>query len=186
MLNSNKIDFIALSKALNKLLLIGFVLSLVVSITLALGLLSLANNKSRTLVPPSISKAFTVSDGTIDESYASQMAEYILYLKLNVTPANVERQFSQLLDYANADAWSSVQPQLVRESVLIKKSNLSSTFSVSRVEVAMDSLIVNVHGVLNKSVGDRALTPVSCSYLIYLKYEQGTLTFSSIKKEAQS
>ncbi len=186
MLNSNKVDFITLSKALNKLLLIGFILSLIVSITLAFGLLSLSNMKSRTVVPPTISKAFTISDGAIDESYAAQMAEYLLYLKLTVTPANVERQFSLLLDYVNPKAWANIQPQLVRESALIKKSNISSTFSVKRLEVSTDLRIVKVHGMVKKSVGDRPLTPVPCTYLVYLQYEQGTLTFSSIKKETQS
>jgi len=183
MLTSHKIDFIAIAKSLNRLLLAGFLLSLTVSVILAFTVASLVNNKSRTLVPPSISKAFTVSDGAIDESYAAQMGEYILYLKLNVTPANVDRQFSLLLDYANATAWANIQPQLVRESVFIKKSNVSSTFSVRHVEVSMTSFIVKISGVLKTSVGNRALSPVPLTYLVHFKYEQGTLTFSRISKE---
>jgi conjugal transfer pilus assembly protein TraE len=185
MLTSNKVNFIDLAKSLNRLLLVAFLLSLTVSLVLTLTVASMVHNKSRTLVPPSISKAFTVSDGVIDESYAAQMSEYIIYLKLNVTPANVERQFALLLDYANAATWDSIQPQLVRESTFIKKSNISSTFSVSRVDVSMDAQVVKISGILHKAVGSRALEAVPLTYLVHFNYAHGTFMFDHITKEAK-
>lgn len=184
MLESNKYDIISISKMLNSLLVIGFIISMAVNAVLGLGLWQIAVNKSRTVVPPSISKAFTVSDSNVDENYLRQMGEYFLYLKLNVTPANVNRQFGILLDYVTATSWSKIQPQLVREANTIQESNLSSTFNVIDVSVSLNNLSVKILGELKKSVGDRNLEPEHKAYIIKMKYENGLLELDSILKEA--
>ncbi|TKF86038.1 type IV conjugative transfer system protein TraE, partial [Vibrio sp. F13] len=85
---------------------------------------------------------FMVSDGAVDEPYLEQMADYLLYLKLNITPASVGRQFGQLLEYLDETSWYNVQPKLLREATVIKKDNISSQFSVESVRISLDTLQV--------------------------------------------
>lgn len=144
----------------------------------------LATSKSRTVVPPTISKAFTVSDGQVDESYLQQMGEYMTYLKLNVTPGNVNRRYGQLLDYVASDRWNEIQPQLVREASLVVKNNVSSTFFVDETQVNLDDLKVRFKGTLQKWVGNRALNQEPISYVVQFTYTHSVLELVSMTKEA--
>ncbi|EGR0800023.1 type IV conjugative transfer system protein TraE, partial [Vibrio vulnificus] len=123
-----------------------------------------------------------VSDGAVDEPYLEQMADYLLYLKLNVTPANVSRQFGQLLEYVDAQSWNSVQPKLLREATVIKKDNISSQFSVDSIRISLDTLQVQLYGKLQKYVGRRALEPEMKWYQVSFSYEQGSIGLLSIEE----
>ncbi|SGZ09610.1 type IV conjugative transfer system protein TraE [Moritella viscosa] len=188
MLKTNEINVIAIIKSLNYLLLIGFIISMLVNAILGVSLYKVAVNKSSTITPPIISKAFSISGSQVDESYLAQMGEYFLYLKLNVTPANVEKQYSRLLDYVDTSHWSAIQPKLVREALEIKKSNIANTFNVNADGIAVDlpSMQVKMTGTIKKYVGSRALTPEEATYIVSLRYSNGILTIIGIKKEVSN
>jgi len=57
MLQKNKIDFIRIAKSLNTLLLIGFTVAMISNTVLASIVWMAYFNKSRTVVPPTISAA---------------------------------------------------------------------------------------------------------------------------------
>ncbi|WP_338728993.1 type IV conjugative transfer system protein TraE (plasmid) [Shewanella baltica] len=182
MLHRNKIDFIRIAKSLNTLLLIGFTLAML-SNTILAGIAWMAYfNKSRTLVPPAISAAFTVSDTAVDDAYLQQMAEYFAFLKLNVTPASVDHQYKQLASYIDEADWHVMQPLLVDEAAMIKKQNISSHFTISTTQVALDERLVKITGTLTKYVGNRPLAPETLSYIIAMNYSHGQLSLKTIKK----
>ena len=182
MLQSNKLDLLSITKSLNALLLVAFVAAMLVNIILAAIVWQSYFNKSRTLVPPVISQAFTVSDGQVDEPYLQQMAEYFAFLKLNVTPASVEHQYKQLSNYICADSWHLMQPLLANDADMLKRQNISSQFSIKRTQVALDKGLVKISGVLSKYVGKRALEPDTLSYVIAMRYDHGQLCLATIKK----
>ena len=178
-------DILRLSKLLNLLLVIGLVGSLVVSVVLAIALSNVSSEKSRTLVPPSISRAFTVSDTTVDASYLHIMGEYFLNLKLNVTPANVTRQYGLLLDYVPADNWPSVQPTLVKDAENLRKHNATSRFDAlpDKTHISLESMQFKQTGSLVKTVGDRTLPPEQTTYIVQMAYIDGEIALIGIKKE---
>ena len=182
MLQSNKLDLLSITKSLNALLLIAFIAAMLVNIILAAIVWQSYFNKSRTLVPPVISQAFTVSDGQVDEPYLQQMAEYFAFLKLNVTPASVEHQYKQLSNYICADSWHLMQPLLANDADMLKRQNISSQFSIKRTQVALDKGLVKISGVLSKYVGKRALEPETLSYVIAMRYDHAQLCLATIKK----
>ncbi|BAC97729.1 putative conjugative transfer protein TraE (plasmid) [Vibrio vulnificus YJ016] len=177
-----KRDRLAIKSLLNFLLVAGFLAMLITNLVLGYTSYQALTHQSRTLIPPTISKAFTVSDGAVDEPYLEQMADYLLYLKLNVTPANVSRQFGQLLEYVDAQSWNSVQPKLLREATVIKKDNISSQFSVDSIRISLDTLQVQLYGKLQKYVGRRALEPEMKWYQVSFSYEQGSIGLLSIEE----
>lgn len=183
MLKTNEVNIIAISKSLNYLLAIGFIIAMIGNTVLGVSLYRVSVNKSSTITPPIISKAFNISGSKVDESYLSQMGEYFLYLKLNVTPANVEAQYSRLLDYVDAAYWGSIQPRLVREVTEIKKSNISNTFNLQHMAVDLPAMQVKMTGTLKRYVGSRALAPEKAVYTMSLSYSNGLLTIIGIKKD---
>ncbi|MPY24497.1 type IV conjugative transfer system protein TraE [Shewanella psychropiezotolerans] len=182
MLRSNKIDLLSITQSLNTLLVGGFIAAMLVNIILAAIVWQSYFNKSRTLVPPVISKAFTVSDGQVDEPYLRQMAEYFALLKLNVTPASVDHQYPQLSQYLCEDSWHVMQPLLSSDADMIKRQNISSHFTLNRTQVALDEQLIKLTGVLSKYVGKRALEPETVSYVIATRYDHGQLCLLTMKK----
>ncbi|GLO64196.1 protein TraE [Vibrio sp. MACH09] len=176
------VERLQLKSLLNALLLIGFIAMLLTNIALGWGMYHAVNSKSRTVVPPQISKAFTISDTNIDESYLQQMSEYFMHLRLDVTPASVHRKYSILLDYVTAEDWPTVQPKLLREAEHVKSQNISSRFDVDKVEIALEDLEVRLTGVLQKHVGSRPLAPETATYLVSLRYQHGEISVPSIQR----
>lgn len=74
--NQHQGNLLALSKLLNFLLVFGFAASMLVNVALGLSLAKTSSEKSRTLVPPTISQAFTISDTAIDAPYLQLMGEF--------------------------------------------------------------------------------------------------------------
>ena len=186
--HSNKIDLLSITKSLNALLLIGFSFAMLSNVVLAGVVFNAFTSKSRTLTPPVISQAFTVSDGEVDAPYLEMMAEYFTLLKLNVTPGSVERQYKQLGHYISETTWHDMQPLLSDDAAIMKRQNISSQFTVEKTQVALDKGLVKLTGTLNKYVGKRALPPETVSYVVAMSYEDGQLallTLKKVKKEAK-
>ena len=177
-----KRDKLAIKSLLNLLLTTGFLAMLITNLVLGYTSYQALTHQSRTLVPPSISKAFTISDGDVDEPYLEQMADYLLYLKLNVTPGSVGRQFGQLLDYVDEQHWHIIQPKLLREANIIKKDNISSQFSVEEVRISLETLQVQLYGKLQKYVGQRPLEPEMKWYQVSFSYDHGVIGLLSIEQ----
>ena len=181
---SNKNEYqMNLIKGLNTLLLIGFLVMSAVSVILVLAIYQLSGTQSRTLVPPLLTEPVKISNTQVDASYLKQMSEYFLSLKLNVTPKNVERNFSQLADYIDPRVYHDIRPKLVEEAKAIKSQHISASFFVKECQVAKNRLMVKFNGELRKYVGARALEPEMVTYIVTLSYPHGVLTLLDIKRE---
>ncbi|BCL73847.1 hypothetical protein TUMSATVNIG1_58320 (plasmid) [Vibrio nigripulchritudo] len=172
------------SKQLNLFLGLGFLTMLFVSAALSIGLAYAVMHQSRTLVPPSLSGAFTVSDGQVDAAYLTLMGEYFLYLKLNVTPTNVSRQFGRLLEYVPSSHWSSIQQSLTQEAETVKNSGITSYFSPqpNGSAVSITDLQYRLTGDLTKTVGSRSLPAETYTYTVQMQYKNGVIGLVGIAK----
>ncbi|MUK51107.1 type IV conjugative transfer system protein TraE [Aliivibrio fischeri] len=182
---SNRDDALNRVRFFNKIL-IGFS-SLVTVFALGFGASTvyLATHQERTLLPPNMESAITVSSYAVSDTYLSEMAEYFLALKLNVTPENVVRNYGQLLNYVASEHYASVQPLLAEEATQIKQQKISSVFFISSVNVSNEHFAVRITGTLQKYVGSRALAPEPMTYFVYMSYPSGTLALNRIAKQTK-
>ncbi|MEZ8082816.1 type IV conjugative transfer system protein TraE [Enterovibrio norvegicus] len=164
--------------------LIAVVLILSVSVTV-LGLRLSAHSKidKRTLIPPQIDRAFSISNAHVDNEYLALMAEWWVHLKFNVTPSNVNRQFNQLITYVPSQYWSSLQDKLLREAQFIEDNDVTSFFEINKVAADNESMKIRVDGVLNKTVGGRSLEPETVTYILQAGYPNGLIELHTIAKE---
>lgn len=164
----------------NRLLLMYAGLVSVALLLLTAALVYLSVTQSRTLTPPSIKGSMTVSNYGADDVYKTEMAEFFLGLKYNVTPGNVGGNYGLLLNYISSGNYHVMQPLLLDEATTIKKSEVSSTFHVDTREV--DGWSVKFTGTLTKYVGSRPLEPQKKIYLVNMSYPLGTLNLDSIQE----
>ncbi|NOI31467.1 type IV conjugative transfer system protein TraE [Vibrio coralliilyticus] len=178
-------QLLELSRLLNVFLAIGFLSLSVACLALTGSLLYALTHQRYTLVPPTISGAFTISQVTVDDAYLSMMSDYFLHLKFDVTPSNVHRQYGRLLDYVPEHMWSAVQPELLEDAQRIRQQHVSSHLDVlpDQTQIDVDSLLVRVSGTLAKAVGERQLPPRAVDVFIQMAYQQGTLSLLSIHQE---
>lgn len=181
--SGNREIYAGISSGVNALLIVT-VLALLIGIT-GLGWTSyyLATHKSRTITPPMVSKAFTVSDAKVDDEYLLMMAEYFMYLRFNVTPNSVERKFHLLSEYANPAVWKTFSPVLSSEVSFIKEHNVSSTFDVTARQADSDNFAVRMTGKLFKNVGIRSLPAEKNTYIVKMSYQHGFIQLDYINKE---
>lgn len=178
----NKQDALQLSRSLNKFLLAGVGFLGLIVILLSGSITYLALNQPRTLTPPTITQEFTVSGQSTSASYLNMMGEYLLYLKLNVTPENVQRNYQQLLNYMGAEHYHVMQPQFTQEAQEIRQQKISSTFAVKEVNVSSKHFSVKIRGTLQKYVGSRPLAPENVTYLVQFNYPYGVIELDSITR----
>jgi len=172
-----------LTKVMNKYLVIGFIAVSISCIVLAIIAFKSFGYQRTTFVPPVISQQFTLSGVAPDASYLKQMAEYELLLKLNVTPANVDRNYEQLLKYVDASSYHVIEPMLREEAKQVKSDRISANFYILSSVVAKNALVVRITGKFQKYVGSRALAPEDTTYILKFSYPNGVLTLSSFEKQ---
>ena len=183
MFSMNRSNLLDLSKLLNSALLLMVIVLFITNIATAWGLLWAVTHKSRTFTPPVIGQEFSISDQSVDKSYLQQMGEYFVFLKLNVTPSNVERNYGQLLEYVSSDNYHKIQPKLLEEALAIKKQKISSSFFIKDIAVSVPEMQVRITGELRKYVGSRALQPEEAVYIVYASYPGGTLSLDAIRRQ---
>lgn len=172
MFSTHKKQILDFTKTINTLLLLAVFALLFANIFLTAGLLYTSRQHTVTIVPPKLTQKFTISNQHVDQSYLKQMAEYFLYLKINVTPESVGRNYSQLLNYVDSKNYNRVQPHLMEEAKRVKKQKISSTITISNIQISSRTLQVKINGTLKKWVGSRPLDDEQVTYVVTMQYNK--------------
>lgn len=162
--------------------IVGIVVFSVLVMMILISLIAyISINKTQTkLVAPTIKGSITVGRDYVDENYLAQTAEYLLWLRLNITPAIVVKNYSQLLAYVDSADYKELQPTLAAESATIKKHSVSSVFYIKDTRINLADLQVKIIGSLQKYAKGRPLPKESKAYILSFKHLHGTITLSSI------
>lgn len=169
-------------KALNALLVIGFVFLGIACSVLSVCLYQAMHHKSMTMVPPEIKKPFTVSQAKPDETYLEHMGLFLLGLKYNLTPETVHTNHEMLLGYIHPAHYASLLGRFNQEEKAVREQKISSVFypDAKTTAISLSSLQMKISGTLKKWVGSRALAPETVTLVLQFDYQQGWLTLKSI------
>lgn len=176
-----------LSRSFRKTLIIGIGLSGLVSVVLGAGMVYMAMNNTYTrIVPPTIQKEMTLGRSYVDSEYLAEVAEYAVYLRNNVTPDSVSRNFGQLLKMVVPNKWGDLRGKLISEAEIIMRDKVSATFYINETRVSEKDLVVRISGVQKKWVGSRELPEKKINYYVKFSLDYGSIGLDGIVEEKES
>lgn len=121
---------------------------------------------TRTVVtPPKIEKSFWITDNTASGEYIDQMAQWVSYLTLDVTPDNVQYKSDLLLQLVHPDYHGALQQKLRVNAEKIRRDNATTSFDVRSIRAAPDVLAAVLSGQIKVLING---TPVKNEIRHYL------------------
>ncbi|HNQ03791.1 MAG TPA: type IV conjugative transfer system protein TraE [Thiobacillaceae bacterium] len=139
---------------------------IVTALVLALLVAWAGMGATRTVVtPPKIEKSFWITDNTASGEYIDQMAQWVSYLTLDVTPDNVQYKSELLLKLAHPDYHGALQQKLRVNADKIRRDNAATSFDIRTVRAAPDALAAVLTGQLKVLING---TPVKNEIRHYL------------------
>jgi conjugal transfer pilus assembly protein TraE len=139
---------------------------IVTALVLALLVAWVGMGATRTVItPPKIEKSFWITDNTASGEYIDQMAQWVSYLTLDVTPDNVQYKSDLLLKLAHPDYHGALQQKLRVNAEKIRRDNAATSFDIRTVRAAPDALAAVLTGQLKVLING---TPVKNEIRHYL------------------
>lgn len=153
-----------------------------------LAVISLVGRERTVLVPPVIEKSFWVTHNRVSPSYLEQMAAFVTYLTLDVSPQSVEWKKNLLLQYVSPDYHGPLQARQQLEATRLKQMNATTQFSLSRVVPDEKGMSVRVAGKLATFINGQRTTDVLKTYQVQFDYSGNRIhlkKFEEIQSEAE-
>lgn len=161
----------------------SFCLNVFLSVIILLVLLILlkkSNSHTTVVVPAGFSKELIVSDQGINDGYLVEWAEFLISLKLNISPAIADEKQKSLLNYVDSDKYSAMKEHLYEEGVKLKNEDLSMAFYPTQTRVIDNkTMLVAVEGILRVYVGNELNQTAKVTYNLGFNYSNGRLLLNS-------
>ena len=151
---------------------------------LALGVIASILGSERTvLVPPSIDKTFWVTKDKASGEYLEQMAGYVAWLTLDISPSTVDWKRDQLLKYVPPAQYQAMKTQMDLESNRLRRNNASTFFLIQQLAADEKNQSVIVTGRLRRQInGADVGEPETRSYLAQFQYTGGRVHIQTFKE----
>lgn len=165
-------------KILNKSLMIALVGMSLVLIGMSGALYRAIGHKSMVLVPPVLSQQMTISDVMPDAAYLQQMGLFLLSLRLNITPSNMENHVKTFLTHVHPKAYGAIAGQLDEEKKAVQTGRITSAWYPHAQSINPNDLSVKITGRLDKYVGSRNISSKDQTFVLVFDYTDGSLSIT--------
>jgi conjugal transfer pilus assembly protein TraE len=165
-------------RQLNRYLMIALLAMSVAIAGMGLALYRAIGYKSVVLMPPVLSQQMTISDVMPDASYLQQMGLFLLSLRLNITPSNINNHFETFLSHVNSSVYGAVSVDLDKEKKAVEQGRITSAWYPYNQEINANDLSVKITGRLDKYVGNRRISNKDQTYVLAFDYTKGSLSIT--------
>lgn len=151
------------------------------------GLLRIAGSERTILVPPSIDKTFWVTRDRASGEYLEQMAGFVTWLMLDVSPGTVDWKREQLLKYVPPVHHQTLKTRMELEADRLRRNNASTSFLVQQFTTDETAQSVLITGRLRRQInGTDVGEPETRSYLAQFQYTGGRVHIQTFKEVANA
>lgn len=157
-------------------------------LTAALIISSVANynlfqEKTVVVIPPEVTKKFTVTGNTLSQEYFEQMGFYLADRVLSVSPQNVQNSFDTIMPYMTKDPTTV---KLIKESLMvsaqtIQENDIYQVFYPMKVFVNEIGTKFTVEGTLKKMSGNNSISTLKASITFDFFVVNGHIKITAIE-----
>jgi conjugal transfer pilus assembly protein TraE len=159
-------------------LIFGLLMSLVI-------IANLIGTERTIVVPPTIDKTFWVTKDRASKEYLEQMASFIAWLILDVTPATIDWKKDILLNYAAPEQHGALKSRQEVEAERLKRINASTFFLPQQLVANDQDQTVAVRGRLRTQVNGQETATDTKAYLAEFQYAGGRVHLKAFKEISQ-
>lgn len=145
-------------------------------------ILNLLGSERTVVVPPSIDKSFWVTRDRASAEYLEQMAGFIAWLVLDVTPASVDWKKDVLLGYLEPEQHGAMKTRQELESSRLKRINASTYFMPQQLAPNEDMQSVVIRGRLRTVVNGIETANELKAYEVGFSYRGGRVHLKTFKE----
>ena len=148
-------------------------LSLTVLLCLVV-IVSIVGSDRTVIVPPNIDRTFWVTKEKASREYLEEMASYVAWLVLDVTPTTVDWKKNALLNWVAPDQHAAMKTKMDIEAERLRSNNAATFFLVQQLAADESKQSVVVTGRLRRQINGADVTdPETRSYLAQFQYVGG-------------
>jgi conjugal transfer pilus assembly protein TraE len=144
--------------------------------------LNLLGTVRTVVVPPSINKSFWVTRDKASHEYLEQMASFLAWLVLDVTPASIDWKKDMLLSYVEPEQYGVLKSRQEVEASRLKRINAITAFAPQQLVPSEDSQSVVVRGRLRTLVNGFETANEAKTYLLEFSYAGARTHLKSFKE----
>ena len=157
-------------------------LSLTVLLCLVV-IVSIVGSDRTVIVPPNIDRTFWVTKEKASREYLEEMASYVAWLVLDVTPTTVDWKKNVLLNWVAPDQHAAMKTKMDIEAERLRTNNATTFFLVQQLAADEAKQSVVVTGRLRRQINGADVTdPETSSYLSQFQYVGGRVHIQSFKE----
>lgn len=145
-------------------------------------ILNLLGTVRTVVVPPSINKSFWVIRDKASSEYLEQMASFIAWLVLDVTPSSIDWKKDMLLGYVESDQYGALKTRQEVEAERLKRINATTVFAPQQLVPSEDTQTVVVRGRLRTLVNGFETANEPKAYLVEFSYSGARMHLKTFKE----
>lgn len=122
------------------------------------------------LVPAKMEKRAWIAANDVSSEYLETMALDALPYYTNFTPQTISNSHYVFLRYVTSEAYGATQTALNAEADQVRRDNVSQVYWPKNTEVNVKNLVVIVHGIMKRTIGN--VTAYEGSYVYRISFVQ--------------
>jgi conjugal transfer pilus assembly protein TraE len=160
----------------------GLIVALLTSLVI---IANLIGTERTIVVPPTIEKTFWVTKDRVSKEYLEQMASFIAWLILDVTPATIDWKKDILLNYVAPEQHGTMKSRQEVEAERLKRINASTFFLPQQLVANDQDQTVAVRGRLRTQVNGQDTATDTKAYRAEFQYVGGRVHLTAFKEISQ-
>jgi conjugal transfer pilus assembly protein TraE len=146
-------------------------------------IVSIVGSDRTVIVPPNIDRTFWVTKEKASREYLEEMASYVAWLVLDVTPTTVDWKKNVLLNWVAPEQHAAMKTKMDIEAERLRSNNATTFFLVQQLAADEAKQSVVVTGRLRRQINGADVTdPETRSYLAQFQYVGGRVHIQSFKE----
>lgn len=146
-------------------------------------IVSIVGSERTVVVPPNIDKTFWVTKDKASREYLEQMAGYVAWLILDISPATIDWKRNQLLTYVPPAQFHAMKTMMDLEADRLRNNNASTYFLMQQITADEKDQSVLITGRLRRQINGADVGEAQTrSYLAQFQYAGGRVHIQTFKE----